>query len=449
MNEDNIPTLCATGKSETPERVLLLACVLPSEQDWDPDDALSELTELVRTAGGQVVDRVVQHRSRPDPATYIGRGKAQEVAALCQDKAIDLVVFDGSLAPGQASNLEEVIDRPVLDRTGLILDVFARRAKTSEGKLQVELAQLQYALPRLVGSHRALSRTGGGIGTRGPGETKLETDRRRIRDRMAVLRRELRDLQSRRATHRAARRQVPVPVAALVGYTNAGKSTLLNALTGSNVLAEDRLFSTLDPTARRLLLPNHQELILTDTVGFVRRLPPMLTAAFKATLEEVVDADLLIHVIDVSHPRWEAQAETTLRVLHEIGAGNTPMVVALNKIDLLPDPTVAPLRHCRGHEFCAAVSALRHIGLEQLLEQVEKALASRRELLTVSVPYDRAEVLAAIRAHGYVTEELYGESSVLVTAEMEKAWAGRIRNALARGDAMVPGPGQGEENGNG
>jgi len=342
-------------ENQTAERVILIGV----------DDRLDELAELVRSAGGQVVGCVVQRLERPVPATYIGTGKAKEARALAFELDADLVVVDDELTPAQARNLEELLELPVIDRTQLILDIFAQRARTKEGKLQVELAQLTYQLTRLAGSGAALSRLGGGIGTRGPGETKLETDRRRIRRRIAMIRRQLEDVRRTRAVQRAGRRRTGLPVIALVGYTNAGKSTLMNALTRAGVLAENRLFATLDPTVRRLTLAPGRDALLIDTVGFLRKLPHQLVAAFRATLEEVQEADVLVHVVDASQPDAEEQMAAVEAVLDELGALGKPMVIALNKLDAVPDPKgVREL--ARNMPAAVAISAKTGVGLDRL-----------------------------------------------------------------------------------
>ncbi len=350
------------------ERAVLIGLQTEGKSPHDAEESLEELYQLALTAGAEVLARVMQRRSRPDPATMIGRGKAEEVALLCQEQGATTVLLDAELSPSQQTNLEAIIGVKVVDRTGLILDIFAQRARSREGKIQVELAQLQYLLPRLTGMGQVLSRLGGGIGTRGPGETKLETDRRRIRRRITQLEREVKELQRHRAGLRRGRSQLPL--FALVGYTNAGKSTLLNALTRSSVLAEDKLFATLDPTTRRLVLHNQDVVLLTDTVGFIQHLPHTLVAAFRATLEEVVEADALIHVVDGSHPNVERQVQTVLEVLDELGAHGKPMITAINKRDLIDGPRLIralPVEPSRP----VLVSALHRTGLDTLLQEIE------------------------------------------------------------------------------
>src|SRR3989440_4366747 len=299
--------------------------------------ALDELRELAASAGARIIGEVIQHRDRPDPSTYIGKGKVEELRELVLVEGVDVVIFDEELSPSQAKNLEEALDVKVVDRTGLILDIFGRRARTKEGKLQVELAQLEYRLTRLAGYREYLSRLGGGIGTRGPGETKLEMDRRQIRHRIATLKKEIEQIRKHRQLHRERRRRDQLPLVSLVGYTNAGKSTLFRALSKEDTLVSSRLFSTLDPLIRRIQLGRNFPVLISDTVGFIRKLPHLLVEAFRATLEEVVEADLILHVIDASDPDHEDKKEVVHGVLREIGAGNHPMLTVYNKIDLVPE----------------------------------------------------------------------------------------------------------------
>src|SRR3989449_9697520 len=307
--------------------------------------ALDELRELATSAGARIIDEVIQRRDRPDPATFIGKGKVEELREQIVVEGVDVVIFDDELSPSQAKNLEEALDTKVVDRTGLILDLFSRRARTKEGKLQVELAQLEYRLTRLTGYREYLSRLGGGIGTRGPGETKLEMDRRQIRHRIATLRRNIEHIRKHRQLHRQRRRRDQLPLVSLVGYTNAGKSTLFRALSKEDTLVSSRLFSTLDPLIRRIQLSRNFPVLISDTVGFIRKLPHQLVSAFRATLEEVVEADLILHVIDASDPDREEKQQTVLDVLKEIGAAGHPLLTVYNKADLL-DAGAEPLA-CR------------------------------------------------------------------------------------------------------
>ncbi|HLT58580.1 MAG TPA: GTPase HflX [Limnochordales bacterium] len=356
--------MAQSRSKERDERVLLIGV----------NGHLEELAELVRSAGGRVVGSVVQNLERPRAATYIGPGKAQEARALAWELDADLVVVDDELTPAQARNLEELLGVPVIDRTQLILDIFAQRARTKEGKLQVELAQLTYQLTRLAGHGAALSRLGGGIGTRGPGETQLETDRRRIRRRIAGIRKELEQVRRTRALQRAGRRRTGLPVIALVGYTNAGKSTLMNALTRAGVLAENRLFATLDPTVRRVTLAPGRDALLTDTVGFLRKLPHQLVAAFRATLEEVEEADVLLHVVDASQPDVHEQMEAVAAVLDELGVLGKPLVTAFNKLDAVADPE--RIREwARRTPAAVAISARTGAGLDELRALLARQVA--------------------------------------------------------------------------
>ncbi|MCL6520820.1 MAG: GTPase HflX [Firmicutes bacterium] len=418
-------------KAEKREKVLLLGVAAERARG---EASLEELAALVASAGGEVVGRALQVRDEPDPRTYAGRGKVAEAAAAAREAGAELLVCDDELTPAQARNLEEATGLAVLDRSGVILDIFARRAHTREGKLQVELAQHLYRLPRLAGRGTSLSRLGGGIGTRGPGETKLEADRRAVRERVAHLRRELAEVRRQREQQRSLRRRAALPVAVLVGYTNAGKSTLRAALlarfaAGQPAEAEPagnpRLFDTLDPTTRRLKLPGGQEILLTDTVGFVRKLPHTLVAAFRATLEEVAAADLIVHVLDAADPAREEQMEAVRAVLAEIGALERPSLLVANKVDLLADPyaLVVP-------PGALPVSARTGEGVEQLAAAMERALSESRVRARFVVPYNRGELLALLHSRGKVLEERYTAEGTELEIEMEDWLAGRIAAAL-------------------
>jgi GTPase len=353
------------------ERAALVGVTTKNSRRIDPELALEELEGLALAAGATVRLKVIQERPKPDAATFIGSGKVLSLAKACDETNIDVVIFDNELSPAQLRNLETELGRKVLDRTQLILDIFARRARTREGKLQVELAQLQYLMPRLVGSSEALSRLGGGIGTRGPGETKLETDRRRIRHRISVLKRGINDVSRRRAHLRDRRQKNSQPTVALVGYTNAGKTTLFNLLTGGDAVASNALFVTLDPLIRRVRLPEGGQMLLSDTVGFIDRLPHQLVAAFHATLEEVAGADLLLHVIDGSAHDLERREEAVNTVLREVGAQKVPVIEVINKIDLIERDALEHLREMRPHAMF--ISAAKGKGRAELLQ----AAASR------------------------------------------------------------------------
>jgi len=428
-----------------PAQALLVAVELPSPRpraeadrtsdnsgDTEPAiaaaESLAELGRLAFTAGLEPTRSVLQRRAAPDPAYFVGSGKAAELRELAAELDCKFLLFDNELSGVQARNLEEATGLEVLDRTQLILRIFANRAQTREGKLQVELALLLYELPRLTGHGTEMSRLGGGLYTRGPGETRLEAQRRTIRTRIADLKREIEELRRHRTLHRAHRRRIPLPVVSLVGYTNAGKSSLLNALTGADVLAEDKLFATLDPTTRRLSLPGGIQALVTDTVGFLRKLPHPLVAAFRATLEEVVESDLLIMIIDASSELAAEQAATVRQVLAEAGAAELPSVVALNKADLLDAVDLARLRH----EFpgSLAVSAVTGQGLTELREAVAYALRSWQEQVKLLIPYDRGEILAAAHEHGEVISEDWREDGVEVEVSLERAMAARLRKQL-------------------
>ena len=394
------------------------------------DPEMEELRRLAESAGAEVVATLVQHRERPTPATFLGKGKIEELRTLCAEVSADLAIADHELTPVQQRNLERSLDLKVIDRTALVLDIFARRARTREGRLQVELAQMTYLLPRLAGRGTALSRLGGGIGTRGPGETKLEVDRRRIRERITALRGEIGEIRQHRALQRKARREAQFPTAALVGYTNAGKSTLLNALTDAGVFVEDKLFATLDPTVRKVELPNGRPVLLIDTVGFITRLPTQLVAAFRGTLEEVTEADLLVHVVDASHPDWRAQMRSVERVLRDLNAADKPMVIALNKADRL---AAADLR-ARAAEVGqgVAISALRGVGLINLLRTIGQRLPTGLVRIRLTVPYAKAGALSQIFAQGRVLKQEYRPDGIRVHAELPRVDADRLKGLVRR-----------------
>jgi GTP-binding protein HflX len=387
------------------ERVFLIGAELKARRTWEVRDSLEELAQLTTTAGGEVVGDGTQRLETPIAGTFIGSGKAGEFADLCRRSEVDTVIFDDELSAAQSRNLEKMFECKVLDRTSLILDIFAQRARTREGKLQVELAQLQHLLPRLTRFWTHLSRQKGGIGMRGDGETQLETDRRRVQDRIRRLSEELQDVQRQRS----GRRRHLWPVASIVGYTNAGKSTLLNALTGASVLVEDKLFATLDPTTRRLRLPTNQNVLLADTVGFIRKLPHQLVEAFKATLEEVVNADLLLHVIDISHPQAEEQILAVNQVLAEIGAGEKPVLLVFNKIDRFAnDDFVAGwLARFPG---AVALAAKTGAGFEALRAELGTRLRPVRDYLELAIPHAEASVVSRLHAVGQVVERRYDDA---------------------------------------
>jgi len=390
------------------ERVFLVGVELKSRNGVNTEDSLDELAELAVTAGGEVIGEGVQKLAAPCATTFIGKGKADEFALECRRADVDTVIFDDELSPAQSRNLEKVFNCKILDRTALILDIFAQRARTREGKLQIELAQLQHLLPRLTRFWGHLSRQSGGIGMRGgEGETQLETDRRRVEDRIARISRELEVVRRQRGTQRQARHRNHWALASIVGYTNAGKSTLLNALTGAGVLAENKLFATLDPTTRRLRLPTNQNVLLTDTVGFIRKLPHSLVEAFHATLEEVAQADLLLHVVDVSHPQAEDQIKSVDTVLNEIGAEGKPTLMVFNKIDQLNGNRGILSKFLERHPGAVGISAEKKEGLPALLAELGSQLRPIREFVELSVPHENSGVIARLHEVAQVVERDY------------------------------------------
>lgn len=390
---------------------------------WEAEDSLRELALLAETAGAVVEGWTSQNREKPDSTFFVGRGKVEELALIRQEKAIDLIIFDDELSPAQLRNLEEALAVKVIDRTALILDIFAQRARSHEGKLQVELAQLRYLLPRLGGKGLVLSRLGGGIGTRGPGETKLEADRRRLRARISDIQHEITQVKKHRQTQRQGRKKTAYPSIALVGYTNAGKSTLMNRLTSAGVLVEDKLFATLDPTTRCIRLPKGQDVFLSDTVGFIQKLPHQLIAAFKATLEEVLQADLLLHVIDISHPQFQEQNDAVYAVLRELKADAKETVTIFNKIDQLEKTGLIerPLRK----EHTVAISALTGEGIDTLLTTIEQVLSKRKMDLVLLIPYDQSGLLSALYECASVHSVEYQEQGIRVTTAIPVENAGR------------------------
>jgi GTP-binding protein HflX len=397
------------------QRAVLLAADT-GDYSWPPEESSQELARLAETAGVEVVDTVIQRLRDVQPTSYLGKGKIRELHNRKSNLRFDTVIADDELSPAQQRYLEDVLDVQVLDRTALILHIFASHARSREGRLQVELAQYRYRLPRLTGRGAELSRLGAGINTRGPGETKLESDRRRIRSRIAELNREIDQVRQQRATHRGQRRSSGIPVVALAGYTNAGKSTLLHALTGAEVLSSDQLFATLDPTTRRVELPNNQVILLTDTVGFIQKLPTDLVAAFRATLEEITEADVILHVIDASHPQVEEQAEAVEDELEELGVGDKPLVTALNKADAISPERTRFL--CGRFEQPVLISALHRIGLVHLEETLTQEIARAFVPITVEIPFSEAALVTLFRTRGMVEREDHSAAGTLIVGKL-------------------------------
>ena len=393
------------------ERAILVAV----DTDGTGEQSLDELERLADTAGAIAVHRIIQRRQSPNNATYVGRGKAEEIGLASRELEADIVIFDDELSAAQIRNLEEITDTRVIDRTALILDIFAGRANSKEGKLQVELAQLNYRLPRLIGMGLTLSRLGGGIGTRGPGEMKLETDRRHIRQRIFEIEKELEDVKRHRDTLRERRKKLGYSVVALVGYTNAGKSTLMNLLTGSDILVEDKLFATLDPTSREVVLDSGQEILLIDTVGFIDKLPHDLVQAFKSTLEEAVFADILLHVVDASSPNFMEQMKTVDSVLESMDV-KKPVITVYNKIDKLENTDFLP----RIDPY-VCISAAEGVGIENLLTSIEENLPESTYRVKFGLPYGDMNIVSSLHDDGNVLSEDYGQDFIEIEAEVDRA----------------------------
>ncbi len=414
------------------EKIVLVGVATGSMTLDDADFGLDELSALIDTAGADETARVTQRRDEPDRTFFVGKGKAEELRLVSLEVDADTVVFDTELSPVQSKNLERLLGRTAIDRTAVILDIFAQNARTAEGKAQVELAQLRYRLPRLKGKGGALSQQGGGIGTRGPGETKLEVDRRRLLERVRRLEIQLDDLQKVRRTQRKWRRRSRQATVALVGYTNAGKSTLLNQLTDAGVLTENRLFSTLDPTVRRLALPGGEVVLLSDTVGFVRNLPHALVEAFKSTLDETSEADLLIHIVDASAPDPYGNMRAVDIVLQEIGAAEVPQLIVFNKTDVAwPDNVEALLRE---HPNAISVSAATGAGIDELLEVLGEKVRSLTKITELFIPYERGDVLAALHREGEVLVAVHEDNGTRVQARLDDAASGKYRDYVLDAD---------------
>ncbi len=416
------------------ERAILAGIRKQNDSDEQVNESLAELAQLADTAGVNVLYQTVQSRVRPDIATYIGKGKAREIGLKAQVLKADLLILDDELSPAQQRNLEEITGIKTVDRTTLILDIFAQRARTLEGKLQVELAQLSYLLPRLTGKGLVLSRLGGGIGTRGPGETKLEVDRRRIRKRINDLKKELEAVRKNRNLQRAARKKSSIPVVSICGYTNSGKSTLLNRLTDAGILAEDKLFATLDPTTRQLKLPDNRTALISDTVGFINKIPHHLIAAFRGTLEEVTESDVLLHVVDISHQAMDMQMESVNRLLADLGVYDKPVVTVFNKIDKLDQADVTRLAQFRYNRLPDSVfiSARTGQGIDKLLELISLNLPGQRSRATYMIPYSHGALISLLHDRARVVEQIYLDEYIRITIDVDEK-----TKALAK-DFLVP-----------
>lgn len=415
----------------------LLVAVDKYGDTWNVQDSLEELARLAETVDVEVIGAITQKLSHPIAGTYVGKGKLEEIKNEREPLGYDLIIFDDELTPSQQRNLEKALDVKIIDRTALILDVFAKRAQTHEGRLQVELAQLEYRMPRLTGMWTHLSRQAvGGVGLRGPGETQLESDRRELGKRIAFIKGQLADVHRHRQIYRDHRRNQNMAVVALVGYTNAGKSTLLNRLTDANVLAEDKLFATLDPTTRRVELPGGRAVLMTDTVGFINNLPTMLIAAFRATLEEINEATLLVHVVDVTHPNAVEQFMTVNEVLEELGSDGKPAIIALNKADMLdevPEEALARLREKVGDEWpVVTISGVTGIGIEGLLGEIELSLEAEQKFVDVelTVPFSRHDLVERFHTSGRVEETSYDERGTVITGKLPEVLLGSFGSYL-------------------
>ena len=421
----------------------MLVSVESQNQTWSATDSLDELASLAETVDVEVVGLVSQKLTNPHPATYVGKGKLEEIKALQEELDYNLVMIDGDLSPAQQRNLEQALELKVIDRTALILDVFARRAQTREGRLQVELAQLQYRLPRLTRMWSHLSRQasgagGAGVGLRGPGETQLESDRRLANQRISFLKEQLVDVHAHRERYRAQRKKAPIAVVSLVGYTNAGKSTLLNKVTGSEVLAEDKLFATLDPTTRRVTLPGGREVLMTDTVGFINNLPTQLIAAFRATLEDIAEATMLFHVVDLTHPNAPEQTATVHQTLEDLGVDDRPVLYALNKIDALPEGSLDQIDAAKvelGIEGeSVPISAEKGINIDEMLTRIEQILESQEGFLPVSVtiPYDKSDLVERFHTHGHVVDRDFTEDGTILSGTLPSREMERFKPYLSK-----------------
>ncbi len=437
MEGKSIPKKRTIPTRQEPEKAILVGIELKrSKYTWSLDDSLEELALLAETAGAEVVGTVTQKLDKISPSHLIGKGKLEELIELKDELNSDLIIFDDELSPAQQRNLDRAMGVKVLDRTALILDIFASRAHTHEGRLQVDLAQHQYLLPRLAGLWPHLERLGGGIGTRGPGETQLESDRRHIELRIKHLKSQIEDVRKHRAQYRQRRATTGIPVIALVGYTNAGKSTLINALSQSDVFVEDKLFATLDTTTRRLTLHNNQEVLISDTVGFIQKLPPTVVAAFKATLEELDEADILLHVIDITHANAAEQAQTVDELLDELGLIEKPKIIAINKVDLLAEEdgisgeeAIKHYRQRMGDDIgpVIPIAAAQGWGLKGLHSLIADMLSERMVSVTVNIPYSAADLVNLFHRYGTIEHEEYTESGSLISGKIPRKFEPEFR----------------------
>jgi GTP-binding protein HflX len=444
---ENIPIPQELISTDKPNEQALLVAIERPDDTWDATDSLEELAQLAETVDVEVVGSVVQKLEHPHPRTYVGKGKLAEIKELRESLDYELVMINGDLTPGQQRNLEDALDVKIIDRTSLILDVFARRAQTHEGRMQVELAQLEYRLPRLTRMWTHLSRQGvGGVGLRGPGETQLEADRREAQKRITFIKGQLAQVHRHRQLYRERRKATPISVVSLVGYTNAGKSTLLNALTNADVLAEDKLFATLDPTTRRIALPSGREILLTDTVGFINNLPTQLIAAFRATLEEISEAAVLVHVIDATHPNAAEQVATVNRTLEDLGVDGRPVVYALNKIDRLSPENRADIPALAARlgvpADAVAISAQDRINLDGLLTRIEDELEAGMNFVPVrvAIPFDHAELVDRFHQLGRVEGRDFNEHGTVLTGTLPEGEIGRFApyaEVLSAGEPQV------------
>lgn len=413
------------------EKVLLVGVELMGKNARFVEESLEELAFLTSSANAEVICQTTQRRGRINPACFIGRGKASEIKNLCAEQEITTVIFDDDLSPAQQRNLEEIIKCKVIDRTRLILDIFASRARTREGKLQVELAQLTYLLPRLTGKGVTLAQQVGGIGVRGPGEKKLEYDRRKVEERISKLQKEINKVSEHREQQRQRRQRVPLPIIAIVGYTNSGKTTLLNTLTSSHVFVEDKLFSTLDPTIRGLILPNKEKVLLVDTVGFIHKLPHQLVAAFRATLEEVTSSDLLLHIVDTSHPEFKKQIVAVEKVLQELDALGKPMITIFNKMDLIKNKPLLP-RLKRKYKDSINISAKKGLGLDRLYDRIIEHFGKDRSTIELVIPQARSELVNLVYENGTVLSRKYNGKDILLQAQLDQKTVQRLKEFIKK-----------------